>query len=52
MLKDMMYKTELPEQYVSDRITAEKIAKLLNLSLRQVCRLIKNYREYGRLCKK
>jgi transposase len=49
MGKNITYRIELLEQYISNKITAAKMAKLLNLNLRQVRRIIKNYREQGKI---
>jgi hypothetical protein len=36
MTKDVFFKTEILEQYLSGKITAVKVAKMLNISEKQI----------------
>jgi transposase len=45
--KNLEYRKYLLEDYLNGKLTANRIAELLNLKLRQIRRLIKNYREHG-----
>jgi transposase len=47
--KDPIYRMDLLEKYIKGEITAKKIANILNIDLRWVRRLIKKYKEKGRL---
>jgi transposase len=49
MVKNIFYKIEVLEQYLSGKITVAKVAKMLNLSKRQTQRIIKEYKNNGRL---
>ncbi|MDR2760255.1 MAG: helix-turn-helix domain-containing protein [Rickettsiales bacterium] len=49
MTKDIFFKTEILGQYLSGKITAAKVAKILDLSLRQARRIIKKYKEKGKM---
>jgi transposase len=46
--KDLFYRSNLMEKYIEGKITAKKIAIILNLKLRRVRYLIHNYKEKGR----
>jgi transposase len=47
--KEPSYRISLMEKYVKGEVTAKKIADILNLKLRQIRYLIKNYKEKGKL---
>jgi transposase len=49
MTKDIFFKTEILEQYLTGKVTATKVAKMLNVSERQFWRIIKKYRENGKI---
>jgi transposase len=47
--KDPSLRIEMVEKYIGRKITARKIAIILNIKVRQVWYLIKNYKEKGKL---
>jgi transposase len=49
MTKDIFFKTEILEQYLAGKITVAKVAKILNVSERQIWRTIKKYKEHGKI---
>jgi hypothetical protein len=49
MVKDILFKVEILEQYLSGKITAAKTAKLLNVSKRHAWKIIKKYKEQGKI---
>lgn len=49
MTKDLFYKIEMLEQYLSRKINVNKLVKLLDLSLRQVRRILKKYKQHGKI---
>jgi transposase len=49
MTKDIFFKTEMLEQYLSGKITATRVAKMLNVSERQFWRIVKKYTKQGKI---
>ncbi|HSQ97452.1 MAG TPA: helix-turn-helix domain-containing protein [Rickettsiales bacterium] len=45
----ILYRIEIIEKCINGRITENKASKLLNISIRQVQRLIKKYKENGKI---
>jgi transposase len=46
---NFLFKIDLLEKYLKNKLSASKIANILNISIRQVRRLVKNYKEQGKL---
>jgi Glu-tRNA(Gln) amidotransferase subunit E-like FAD-binding protein len=47
--KDLSHRIDLMEKYIEGKITAQKVADILGLKIRQVWNLIRNYKEVGKL---
>jgi transposase len=46
--KDLLYRSEILEMYLSSKLTKKQAAEMLEISIKQTKRLIKKYKEQGK----
>jgi transposase len=46
--KDLLYRSEILEMYLSNKLTKKQVAEMLEISAKQTKRLIKKYKEQGK----